>query len=69
VLCIRLRSARYESPDAALEDTACQEDATLASLAPDTDIGPEPYYLPLVAATGVLLLEADHISQPYLGNH
>ena len=69
MLCIRLRSARYESPDAALEDTPCQEDAALASLAPDADVGPEPYHLPLVTATGMLLLEADHVSQSYLGNH
>ena len=41
----------------------------LASLAPDADVGSEPYHLPLVAATGMLLLEAYHISQPYLGNH
>ena len=69
MLCIRLRSARYKSLDAALEDTPCQEDVTLASLTPDADVGSEPYHLPLVTATGVLLLEADHISQPYLGNH
>lgn len=41
----------------------------LASLAPDADVSPEPYHLPLIAATGVLLLKADYISQPYLGNH
>lgn len=41
----------------------------LTSLAPDSNIGSEPYHLPLVTATRMLLLEADHISQPYLGNH
>ena len=32
-------------------------------------IGAEPGYLPLVAAAGVLLLEANHITQLYLHNH
>ncbi len=33
------------------------------------DIGADSDYLPLVAATGVLLLEANHITQLYLHNH
>lgn len=58
-----------KGPDTAFEYTACQEDPALATLAPDADVYPEPDYLPLVTATGVLLLEADHVSQPYLGDH
>jgi len=53
----------------AFEYTAWQEDPVLAALAPDADIGPEPDYLPLVAATGMLFLEADHVPQSYLGDH
>ena len=69
MLFIGLRSTGDEIPDSALENTACQENAVLASLAPDTDVGPESYHLPLVTAAGVFFLEANHISQPYLGNH
>ena len=32
-------------------------------------ISAEPDYLPLIATTGVLLLEANHITQLYLHNH
>jgi hypothetical protein len=41
----------------------------MASLAYNTDVGSEPYYLPLITATRMLLPEADYISQPYLSNH
>ena len=33
------------------------------------DVNPESNHLPLVAATGMLLLEANHITQLYLHNH
>ena len=35
----------------------------------NTDISTESDYLPLIATTGMLLLEADHITQLYLHNH
>lgn len=35
----------------------------------DSYISAEPDYLPLIATTGVLLLEANHIAQLYLHNH
>ncbi len=41
----------------------------LALEAFNPDIGADSDYLPLVAATGVLLLEAHHVTQPYLHNH
>ena len=41
----------------------------LAFEAFNPDIGADSDYLPLVAATGVLLLEANHITQLYLHNH
>jgi len=41
----------------------------LAFKAFNADISPQPYHLPLIAATGVLLLETDHIAQLYLHNH
>ena len=53
----------------AFEDTACDEDPVLALKTLNADIGTEPDYLPLIAATGVLLLEANHVPQPYLHNH
>ena len=53
----------------ALEDAAFEEDTALAPEALDSDIGPEPDYLPFVAAAGVFLFEADNISQPYLHSH
>ncbi len=41
----------------------------LAFKAFNTYISAEPHYLPLIAAAGVLLLEANHITQLYLHNH
>ena len=49
-----------------LKDTTCQKDTTLALKAFNADISPESDYLPLIAAAGVLLLEADYIAQLYL---
>lgn len=53
----------------ALEDAAFEENTALAPEALDSDIGPEPDYLPFVAAAGVFLLEADDVTQPYLHDH
>ena len=33
------------------------------------NVSTEPNYLPLIVAAGVLLLEANHITQLYLHNH
>ena len=52
-----------------LEDTAFKDDLTLALKAPDPDVSPDSDYLPLVAATGVLFLEANHIAQFYFDSH
>ncbi len=41
----------------------------LALKALDSYISAEPDYLPLIAAAGVLLLEANHITQLYVHNH
>ncbi len=41
----------------------------LAFEAFNPDISADSDYLPLVAATGVLLLEANHITLVYLHNH
>ena len=41
----------------------------LTALAPDSDVGTEPDYLPFIAAAGVLLLEADDVAHSYLGDH
>ncbi len=55
--------------DSAFKDTSLEEDPALASEAFNAYISPEPYYLPLIAAAGVLFLEADHIAQLYLHDH
>ena len=34
-----------------------------------TYISPKSDYLPFIATAGVLFLEANHITQPYLHNH
>ena len=41
----------------------------LAFKAPNPNISTEPDDLPLITAAGVLLLEANHITQLYLHNH
>ena len=41
----------------------------LASEAFNPDVSPQPDHLPLITAAGVLLLEANHITQLYLHNH
>ena len=53
----------------AFEDTACDEDPVLALKTLNADIGTEPDYLPLIAAVGVLFLEANLVVQLYLSNH
>ena len=64
-----LLASRYEGFYSTLKNTTSQEDAVLAFEAFDTDIGAESDYLPLVAATGVLFLQANHIAQLYLHKH
>jgi len=41
----------------------------LAFEAFNSDISPEPDHLPLIATTGVLLPQANHIAQLYLHSH
>ena len=53
----------------ALKDASLKEDAVLAFEAFYADISPQPHHLPLIAAAGVLFLEADDVSQLYLHNH
>jgi len=61
--------SRYEGFDSALKNTSFQEDTVLAFEAFDSDISTKPDHLPLIAAAGVLLFEANHITQLYLHNH
>jgi hypothetical protein len=53
----------------ALKDAALKEHLVLALKASNSDIRPEPDYLPLIATAGVLLLEANHVTQFELHNH
>jgi hypothetical protein len=52
-----------------LKDASLQQDTALALEALNADVRTQPYHLPLIAAAGVLLLEADDIIQPYLHYH
>ncbi len=52
--------------DSALKDTTFKKDVALTFKTFNADISAEPDYLPLVAATGVLLLKVNHITQLYL---
>jgi len=47
----------------AFEYASFQEDASLAFKACNPDVSSEPHYPPLIAAAGVLLLEADYITK------
>jgi len=47
----------------AFEGTAVEEDPALAFKALNADIGTEPDNQPLIAAAGVLFLEADHVTE------
>ncbi len=48
--------------DSTLKDDAVKKDIVLTFKAFNADVSAEPDYLPLIAATGVLLLEANYIS-------
>ena len=56
------------APNPALEDASLQENTSMALLALDPDVGPYPEHLPPVAATGVLLLEPNYVTNPYVNN-
>ena len=53
----------------ALKNTPLKENTPLATETLYTDIGTQPDHPPLIAATGMLLLETNHISQSYLHHH
>ena len=52
-----------------LKDAALKDNTVLAFEAFNSYISPEPDYFPFVATTGMLLLQADDITQLYLHNH
>jgi hypothetical protein len=62
-------TSRDKSFNPALKDRSAKQYPTLALEAFYTDVSSHPDHLPLITATGVLLLEADHVTQPYLHNH
>jgi len=64
-----LLSSGKEGFDSSLKDTALKENVMLAFEALNPYISAKPDHLPFIAATGVLLLKANHITQLYLGNH
>jgi hypothetical protein len=53
----------------AFKNAALKEDPVLAFKAFNPDISPQPDHLPLKATAGVLLLEANRITQFYLHDH
>jgi len=66
---VSLLSSRDKGFNSALKGASFQKNSALALNAFNPDISPEPDYLPFVAAAGVLLLEANYITQLYLHNH
>jgi hypothetical protein len=50
----------------ALKHTPSQKNMATALLAFDPDVGPHSEHLPLVTATGMLLLQPNYITNPYL---
>jgi len=50
----------------AFKDTSFQHHIMLALEAFNPDVGTKPDYLPFIAAAGVLFLEPDDITHPYL---
>ena len=62
-------SSGDEGFDSTLKDASFKEKTVLAFKALNTDVSADPDHLPLIAAAGVLFLEADDISQLYLHNH
>ena len=50
----------------ALKNPPLQKNAMMALLALDPNVSPDPDHLPLVAATGVLLLQPNYITNLYL---
>jgi hypothetical protein len=61
-----LAPSRKENPHPALKNRSLQEYSAAALLTPDPNVGAHPDHLPLVAATGMLLLKAHHITNSYL---
>jgi len=61
-------SSGNKSFDSALKDTALKENVMLAFEALNPYISAKPHHLPFIAAAGVLLLKATHVTQLYLGN-
>lgn len=53
----------------AFQKTALQQNVAPAFLTFNADIGTDPDYPPLIATAGMLFLEANDITQPYLHNH
>jgi len=66
---VPLLSSGNKGFNPALEDTALKENTSLAFEALNPDISAEPDYLPLMATTRMLLLEAYHITQLYFHDH
>ena len=64
-----LLSSGNKAPDTPFEDAPFNEYAALAFEAFNPDIGAEPDHLPLIAAAGVLFLEAYHVPHLYFQDH
>lgn len=57
-----LTTSGEKNPHPAHKNTPLQKDAAMALLTPDPDVSPDPDHLPLVAATGMLLLQPNNIT-------
>ena len=66
---VSLLSSGDDCFNPALKNASFEENAVSAFEALHPNVGAESDHLPLVAAAGVFLLEADHVTQLYLHNH
>jgi hypothetical protein len=61
--------SRNKGFNSTLKDTALKKNMALAFKTFNPYISPKSDHLPLIAATGVLLLKANYITQPYIHYH
>jgi hypothetical protein len=64
-----LFTLRNEALYPSLEGSPFKQYAALTLQAADTDIGSQPYYLPVITTARVFLLQADDIAQSYFHYH
>jgi hypothetical protein len=51
------------------KNASFQENASPAGKTLDTDVSPEPHYLPFITAAGMSFLEMHHVAETYFQDH